>query len=210
MNDLENKGLHWDSFYSSDKLAPPVVPSQFAAFAASEFAGYGALVEFGCGNGRDSEFFGSLGLNVLATDASFQAIEACQSKSRHSNVTYRCLQAGDAADTLRSFVAEHGKIAVYGRFFLHAITPEEQANLFAAFAQALPAETALAFEYRTTGDADAEKAFGTHYRRFIDHAAFVGELAGSGYEVSYEIEGYGYAKYKTEDACVGRVVLRRL
>ena len=56
-------------------------------------------------------------------------------------------------------------------------------------------------------DAEQEKVFGDgHYRRYLDHRATLAGIEAAGFSVLYEIEGHGLAKYRDEDAKVGRCV----
>ena len=60
-------------------------------------------------------------------------------------------------------------------------------------------------------DAQGDKRFGSHYRRFINIDRFVEKAtAGRRFECFYRVEGQGMAKYLEEDPFVGRVFLRRL
>lgn len=206
-SEIEN---YWNRFYSSSNIQASRIPSQFASFAASEFSNTSKLIELGCGNGRDSEFFGHLGFKVLAIDGAEAAIDYCQNQSQNHQVTYRLLKINQIGDLLSELAGSLEPFFIYGRFFLHAITLEEQNNMFEAFARKLPSGTTLAFEYRSMGDINDDKYFGDHYRRFIDHKTLIADLRNSCFEVIYEIEGKGYARYKSEDAFVGRLLLRRV
>jgi SAM-dependent methyltransferase len=166
------KSSYWDTFYGSKKKGAPAYPSQFAAFAINELMDVDGVIEFGCGNGRDSEFFAAYGFDLLGLDASGEAIELCRSKSIHEHANYMQCQAAAAHDHIKAFLKGKRKIAVYARFFLHAID-ENEANAFLDLLGALlPAQSQVLFEYRTVDDAEQEKTFGfDHYRRFLDHAA---------------------------------------
>lgn len=210
-----NASAYWDAFYADRKPGrhAPRYPSQFAAFAVNELQGIDTLVEFGCGNGRDSEFFASYGLDVLAMDGSATAIEGCRRSSRNRNIAYRCADISEATPCLADFVTRHGQekaTAVYARFFLHAITAAEQMDFLDMLAEQLPDASLALFEYRTTGDKAERKEFGTHYRRFVEHTVLLDALSARGFAIEYEIESRGLAKYRNEDAMVGRCVARKL
>jgi tellurite methyltransferase len=212
---VSSKAAYWDAFYSERKGCSkvPRYPSQFAAFAVNEMGGTTAIIEFGCGNGRDSEFFAHYGLNVLAIDASQEAIELCQSNSESSKSTYVNQNVSDAGAKVAAFICSLGEnpsVAVYARFFLHAITDEEQQNFFDMLARELPFGAHVFLEYRTVEDEAERKEFGIHYRRFLTHSQLLALLTERGFETIYEIESRGLAKYKQEDAMVGRCVARKL
>ncbi|MCO5118480.1 MAG: class I SAM-dependent methyltransferase [Burkholderiaceae bacterium] len=205
---------HWDEFYAGRKTGKhaPRYPSQFAAFAVNELIGIDTLIEFGCGNGRDSEFFGSYGLDVLAMDASAAAIEACKNGGASPQIEYRQVNVSEARPHVADFLKARNQrlpVAVYARFFLHAITPEEQSEFLDMLSQLLPRDSIALFEYRTVGDESDRKEFGKHYRRFLDHSGLLDSLVSRGFVVEYEIENRGLAKYRNEDAMVGRCVARK-
>jgi tellurite methyltransferase len=196
---------HWQQFYRKSVAARLRIPSQFAVFVASEFPHLTSLIEYGCGTGRDTEFFADLGFKVLAFDSCPSAIEMCK-EHRQTSAEYVCCDAASSLDQALSFVGASDKLLVYARFFLHAITLETQQQCLSALAASLPAGSAIALEYRTTQDEQLNKAFGSHYRRYIDHDVFQQYMQQLGFALYYEVTGFGMAKYRAEDAHVGRYV----
>lgn len=196
---------YWTAFYRRSKTGAPVYPSQFAAFAINEFRDVDAVVEFGCGNGRDSHFFATNGFRLLALDASPEAIRLCRSRNSFEHADYRHCRASAAGPELAGFLPGKARVAVYARFFLHAIDATEQHEFLRLLSGSLPAGSLLFLEYRTVDDADQDKEFGTdHYRRYLRHAETLAAVIAAGFAIVYEIEGCGLAKYKSEDARVGR------
>jgi hypothetical protein len=45
-----------------------------------------------------------------------------------------------------------------------------------------------------------------HFRRFVTPAAFQASALGRGFDVEYAVEGFGFAKYKQDDAYVARTL----
>lgn len=197
---------YWNGFYSRQDTSVPQLPSQFSVFSAGEFIGVDAVVEFGCGNGRDSEFFALNGFQVLAFDASSEAIALCQQRTKSPHVRYLMSNAEGSADYLQSFLHGKRRVAVYARFFLHAIDAEVQQAFFDMLENSLSPGSLVFLEYRTKEDESGEKKFGQHYRRYIDHEALIETLRGMGFSIAYQIQGRGFAKYRDEDALVGRCV----
>lgn len=197
---------YWDSFYSRQDALLPSLPSQFAVFSASDFIGVDGVVEFGCGNGRDSEFLGLNGFPVLALDGSSEAIELCRERSKSPQVRYENRTVDASAQALEDFLVGKQRVAVYARFFLHAIDASTESAFLQLLSAVLPVGSLVYLEYRTTEDALVEKKFGQHYRRFIDHAQLLGNLTALGFSVAYQVQGRGFAKYRDEDALVGRCV----
>jgi cyclopropane fatty-acyl-phospholipid synthase-like methyltransferase len=71
-----DRRAYWDAYYATEGRGS-IIPSQFAAFVASEYLAGHQVVEFGCGNGRDALFFAGLGSKVLGVDGSASAIAFC-------------------------------------------------------------------------------------------------------------------------------------
>lgn len=202
---------YWNSFYAGKNLSFLALPSQFATFALGEIltGDWGGdridgVIEFGCGNGRDSHFFSSYGLEVLAIDASVEAIEICQARNQYVNASFLSRRATESGPDIEAFLVGKKKIAVYARFFMHAINDEDQQEFLRILGRNLPEGCPLFFEYRTLADAEQEKIFGDHYRRYLDHEKTLLSIEDAGFSVIYEVEGRGLAKYKDEDAKVGR------
>ena len=72
--DVTKEKGYWNTFYS--KASIPAVPSQFCVLVSTELSRSTPIVEFGCGNARDSLYFISQGFTVLASDLSKEAIES--------------------------------------------------------------------------------------------------------------------------------------
>ncbi|WP_272816006.1 MULTISPECIES: hypothetical protein [unclassified Shinella] len=67
----------------------------------------------------------------------------------------------------------------------------------------------LAIEFRTDRDAQQTKVTDSHYRRFIPPLDFLSRAAKFGFSPAYFTEGFGYAKYRNDDAHIARVLMRR-
>nr|MCB7501078.1 class I SAM-dependent methyltransferase [Enterobacter roggenkampii] len=183
-------------------------PSQFAALVASELDATKGILEIGCGNGRDAIFFSSRGHPVKAIDASEIAIEKNRSATK-GNPLIKFIHL-DARD-VRQLISEYkDKInIIYSRFFLHSITDDIQEEIISSISSESTVGTRIFFEYRTTKDEKAEKIFGQHFRRYIDHDHLVRSMSAAGLEVVYETSGNGMAYYKGEDPHVGRIIAQK-
>jgi len=80
----DNNIKYWNNFYSNSGSV--LCPSQFAAYVLNEFSPTKKIIDIGCGNGRDSLFFASHGLNVLGIDGSLSAISSCQKIAQHMSL----------------------------------------------------------------------------------------------------------------------------
>ena len=204
---------YWASFYAAKSKGGRLMPpSQFAAFVAQEIEPECALYDIGCGNGRDSIFFAEMGFKVVSLDASEAAISVARQKAGERGLdNIQFLTENVKGPALSTSIRQlGGKTAcVYSRFFLHAITEDEQSAFFDALAETLLSGHRIAFEYRTTADQALEKDAPPHYRRYQDAAAVNAQLADRGFTQLYAIEGQGYAKYKAEDAIVARCLFEK-
>ena len=217
MNAANERLDYWDGYY--ERRPTVSIPSQFAVFVCDYLQPGQNVIEFGCGDGRDSLFFASQGYRVLGVDASAEAISLSrdQRERRHGAAAeFRQLRVrGDwsasavtgVAAELRELLDPCQPTAVYARFFLHAITDEEEVA-FLRLVKELLSGGLCAVEFRTRRDSSLKKETSAHYRRYIDPLCFHAEAAASGLEPVYFVEGFGYAKRKGDDAHVARFVLR--
>lgn len=209
--DQTDQRTYWNRFYGRSGQAGAIWPSQFAAFVLGEIDRQGDLIDIGCGTGRDAQFFASHGLNVVGVDASESAVAICRSIQRDLSVkNLNFVHASVDDPDLLSQVSQHrsgGTLTVYARFFLHAIT-EEQQEKFLTFAEAICQHGGnLAAEFRTVRDAAHEKVTPAHYRRFIEPITFLEKSRQHGFRTDYFVEGFGFAKYGADDAHVARCIL---
>jgi SAM-dependent methyltransferase len=215
MTEAGHGGGYWDSYYRQQGV--PELPSQFALFVANEvmtgeLAAPAAVLDIGCGNGRDTLFFARLGFAIGALDRSEAAIALCGERLQR--------ELGPAAAAARLHVgladedgievlaaAFEGPLLLYSRFFFHAIDDAAEALVIESAAAILKARGgALAVEYRTTADAAATKVTPGHYRRFIDPDAFAARVLAAGLGVQWRAEGRGMAKYRADDAHIARLI----
>ena len=206
----EQRSDYWDDYYSARASTRRAIPSQFATFIAGELDRPHRVIELGCGSGRDSIFFASYGHDVTGVDASEAAVAAC---------TALAAALGEAATFVQSTIDDPtlpdrlggspGPHLVYARFFVHAITDGEE-EVFLDLASGLTAPgDLLAVEYRTVRDQVGAKETEAHYRRFVMPSNFEARALQRGFEVAYAVEGFGFAKWRHDDAYVARTLLRR-
>ena len=207
----------WESFYRSTDV--PTRPSQFAAFCLGELDA-GAIVDAGCGNGRDSLFFASQGIRTIGVDSSASAIAGCVERAGAREYD---LPGVERVGFLRADVTDPGfaatllerELAVaalpllfYARFLLHSLSEAEEAGLLDSAGTLLASgQGILALEFRTVRDEGRAKETPGHYRRYIDPVEFISRAILRGFRVRYFVEGFGYAKYGRDDAHVARLLL---
>ena len=197
---------YWDSFYSSKTASQLDAPSQFAVFVNGEIDARVPIVDIGCGTGRDALFFASRGKEVLGVDGSGQAVELCTSKAvalgyGHAQFLHADINAPDTEERLLGQLSGHA--ALYARFFVHAITDSAEDRLFTLAKQVI-GDSVLAVEFRTARDSHQAKVTPTHFRRFVNPFDFINRAASHDLMVEYFVEGFGFAKFKDDDAHVAK------
>lgn len=200
---------YWNKFYSGTFALD--IPSQFCAMFCQEAERGRKVLEFGCGNGRDSRVIASHGFRVLGVDSSDSAITYCADKAGDNlgkSLQYLCSDVAQLdLEAVRSFVQDDS-FYIYSRFFQHSITEEEQEKMFAMIDSISAGGVTAYFEFRNDKDQDAFKLFGDHYRRFQSAEFFATMLERHGFKVSYSESGKGYAKYFDEDPHVTRIIAK--
>lgn len=215
--DVTKEKSYWNSFYAKFDQQ---VPSQFCVLTAVEVDRNRPIVEFGCGNGRDSIYLASQGFTVSACDLSKEAIEHNLSTLKTHKVSSDSLEFSVVDATNREQVQQildHARsrggtnnITVYSRFFLHSIDKDQEDLFLDALCTALAVGDTLYFEFRSKMDEALPKEHGKdHYRRYIDTPALLRRLEDRKCSIFYDVTGRGMAKYKNEDPIVSRIMARK-
>ncbi len=212
-----DRSRYWNGYYSECNL--PSIPSQFAVFVLNENPSAETIIDIGCGTGRDSLFFSRQGLFCIGVDGSESAIEHCSLTASSNAISNAEFLRGDLNDARLiediNRILDHkkieGPVVIYARFLVHAITDDEEKSLI-DLADSLLRDRggSVALEFRTERDKLQPKVTGTHFRRYVDPVHFFTRAQKNGFEVDYFVEGFGFAKYKQDDAHVARFILKRV
>lgn len=207
--DLGRKG-HWANVYAGSTVSTE--PSDYARAVSSRLSGVEKILEIGCGNGRDAEYFGSQGFEVVATDASDVAINSCLERNSVGNVKYiYSADGGINAELNYKFDI------VYCRFVIHAMPLSEELELHSNVFRLLSAKGQYHIECRSINDPMAyqgeiiseNERINGHYRRFIDKDQLLARLTQAGFGILDGVEGKGLASFGSEDPMVIRVTAIR-
>ena len=212
--DVTTEKDYWNNFYHQFNISHP---SQFCVMTSVEADRTLPIVEFGCGNARDSVYFATHGYKVYACDLSKDAINRNKEKgSSISNLDFMVVDAS-AEDQVRAAVEEArttsgaANVIIYTRFFLHSIDQTQEDKFLSALSNVLEAGDKMYFEYRCSMDEKLDKVHGKeHYRRYVDTPVMLEGMMKKGFAVEYEMTGQGMAKYKMEDPFVSRIIVRKL
>ena len=207
---------YWRAFY---KQRHSLVPSQFCALVASEIDSRATVVDWGSGNGRDTLFFAAQGHTTIAMDLSPEAVKISNREARSRGLHNRVLfLRGDLSS--RSDVESAVQIArrnitgdalvFYSRFVLHSLEEAEEDSFLFALSTCMKRNERVFFEFRTREDADRQKHYPNHFRRYLDTTMFQRKLEDNcGLSLEYSITGIGMAKYKEEDPVVTRIFAKK-
>ena len=209
---LAQRETHWNLQYGETGELPP--PTQFAAFMSQEINKTSSIIEFGCGSGRDSIFFAQQGFRVIGIDASASAVQLCRTHAERLHLgsamfINASINTAFESSCITNIIHAWGNphVVVYSRFFLHAITDEEESCFLGIASDICRNGGLLVCEFRTPRDRLLIKSTAKHYRRFVNPSAFCAKALGYSFEARYAVEGFGYAKYRNDDAYVCRLIL---
>ena len=213
---------YWNNFYAKWDIG---IPSQFCVLVATEADKSRPVVEFGCGNGRDSIYLARQGFQVFAGDLSEEAVNhntqkeagGEEDKKNTNHADFSVCDVANAKDVQaliykareQASDSGNGNLTLYNRFFLHSLDDEQERLFLTALSDATKTGDRLYMEFRCSLDADLDKLFKGHFRRYVETKQLVVLLDQLEFEVSYDITGQGMAKYKTEDPFVSRIIAER-
>lgn len=183
-----NNQKYWEERYKPNKL--PISPSSFVDWVASKIdITFKRVIDFGCGNGRDTYGLASKGAYVLGIDYAIKNDEAPRA----------AFDKCDFKDMVKTFDCNFE--IVYSRFFLHSISNEEIADLIKW--------TKFYFVAETRVEGDKPVLFTDHERNFVNEKFLIKTLEDNGFEIIKHKVGRGLAKYKNEDPLILRIIAKR-
>ncbi len=207
---------YWNEFYSKTHLHL-LEPSLFARFVYENYLKdkKGAkLVEFGCGNGRDSLYFIKNGINVVGIDDSNVTIENLSKIAMGRGNAYKSKFI--CADFTKD-LGLSGFDFCYSRFTLHAIDDSSEEALFKNAAKILKNGGLFFIEARSINDgkfglgkalSKREFILDNHYRRFIDKEILKDNLQKHNFNILKLEESDEFAPIKGENCVCIRVVAK--
>ncbi|MEL6466154.1 MAG: class I SAM-dependent methyltransferase [Pseudomonadota bacterium] len=210
---MDKTADYWDAYYADKEK--PAVPSQFASFILNEFRHKSRFVDIGCGDGRDSMFFAHFNKSVLGIDGSTSAVEMCRATAGRrdlSNASFKTLDMNNAAlceQFLEEYATGWTEAIIYARFFLHAIDEKAQDNFLKLAAALVGKDGHVCIEFRTPRDEFQTKVTSAHYRRYVDPLDLAENARAHGLSCIYSVEGFGFAKYRSDDAYVARMIMAK-
>lgn len=196
---------YWEEYYRKHPYA--FDPSDFAKYVIKYINANEHVIDLGCGNGRDTIFFKTVG--ALAT-----GIDQCENQINILKKTYENdyvkFKSGNFIDLRNDLHVDHA----YSRFTLHSIDEKSENTLITWASKCVNKY----FFIETRSDKDSLNGVKTdHYRRFINMNALLSKLIAHGFEIEYAEISRNYSKYKSiynvdyneENPMLIRVVARK-
>lgn len=172
---MKNKE-YWKNFY---KKTLTLEPSSFAKAVLPYIKGN--LVDLGCGNYRDTNYFLFNKIDAIGIDEVYGPV-----------------------DKVENYIKEfRSPKNVYARFFWHSIPRETQLAILKW------TKHYIFIEARTTEDKRKPKVFGKHERYFVDVKQLVKDLKDAGFQIVKLEEGTGFSKFKGEDPHLVRIIAHK-
>lgn len=201
---------YWKKYYQNIVQSACKLPSQFAIFTLNELLNTynyrqanSIIIEVGCGDGTDANYFASVGYDVLAFDQTIDGVCYPETKKLKYIGINNFIEL---QSHITNLPIANRNLIIYNRFFLHAISEDEENTLLHSLDQALGDGDLFVTEFRTVADMNRIKVTDRHYRRFQLLEDMLQKLSDHNYTALYSCEGRGMAKYKTDDAVVGRII----
>ena len=211
MNNFYNNRF-WNNYYKKNYRKKNSTFSKFCFDNFIKFNNYKKknLIDIGCGNGADSNFFYKKKLNVYALDESKVAIT-------NNLFLYKNKINFILASIFNKFNLKIKFSYIYLRFFLHTIRPNQEKKLFKIIKRLGEKGSLIFFEFRTDKDPLMKQGdfikgnitFTDHYRRFINLKKLKLFLQkDKKIKILYMIEKKGLSRYRSDNPVLARLILR--
>lgn len=200
---------YWEQYYREEMLSGE---SSFCRFIKGKTDPSSVIVDVGCGSGRDTISFSESGYKAIGIDRSQQAIQNNVERGKRGDIKFMCTdicQKDKFKNILKSIKAKNSNVSltIYGRFFLHSITLENQNDFLEVIDETLSNNDLLCLEFRTIEDRELSKVYNNHYRRYIDLNKLLLELKEKyRFEIYYSFQGRNLSIFKGENPYLGRII----
>jgi SAM-dependent methyltransferase len=200
---------YWDDTYTLRPDSTPREPAPFARWVA-ERQPAGALLEVGCGSGRDAAHLAERGFTVLATDYALPGLRLARERALQAgleDITFEQLNLYDLRHVLvkgalaaRTAAPE----AVYARNVVDAVSPPARRNLVRLARTVLQGRGGrLYLEYHTERP---RAGLGGTFWEYAAPGEMVAELEAAGFEVEHLEEAPGLEQEPRDPARACRLV----
>ena len=183
--DLKKLTDYWDSYYASKTDLLP--NSNFSEFVLNYIQKNQTLIDIGCGDGRDSVYFGAKNILTTGVDVSSNAIKN-NKRLEHRYLKFKILNIERIQDYQKEY--DHA----YCRFLFHAIDEQIENKLLQWLKDNISKKIFVETRIKDSTIADIEQ---THYRRYFSESSFVKKINDIGLNITYSKISKDFSKYKT-------------
>ena len=200
--------MYWEKFYKKVRKKR-LSRSKFADFVLKKINKNYTLIDFGCGDGRDSFYFAKYIKKTIGIE-SFRYVIKENNLTKNKNIQFLNynVQNKNLYLKLKKIISPESKNNVYARFFLHTLNNKQIRNFLLIAKKIIKRNGSIFIEYRTEKDKKNQKIFKNHYRNFINPKNLENTLHKLNLKSVFFKEGKGMAKYKNEDAYVARHIIK--
>lgn len=194
---------YWNDFYNNTSNAIDR-PSEFAIFVEKILSGKcNQILDIGCGNLRDTQFFKLLGYDVIGIDQADVSNIADDHNIKFFQVDVNQINFSNIE---KKFIAQDGCYIAYARFFLHAIKDEVSDKLIKKIIKNIKIK-AICLEFRTEDDVHLPKTFSNH-KRYFKNLKHVSDIIKSEnrFKEIVSIESRGLSIFQNEDPMIARLI----
>lgn len=208
----KNNINYWDSYYSTkeNNLVWSKEPSSFVKFVDPNLSKHQTILDVGCGNCRDSDFFQINGHTVTLIDGSKESLNYCNKnfeEKYHLNIenTYEVI----------NFIKNHKKTydIIYSRFFLHSISEIGQLNFFLISNKLIKNDGSIYIELRVKNHTNDNMEYfentDDHYRRIQQIDNLLCHINLFNFSISSVDIGTNMAQYLKENPHISRLILKK-
>lgn len=200
--------MYWEKFYKKIRKKR-LAQSKFANFVLKRVKKNYTLIDFGCGDGRDTFYFSKYIQQTIGIDSCSYIIEENNlNKNKKIQFLNYNIQNKLLYSRLNRIISQKNKKIVYARFFLHALNNKQIKDFFLISKKLIKKNGIIFVEYRTEKDKKNKKIFKNHFRNYINPKELESILEKLNLKSIFFKEGKGMAKYKNEDAYVARHIIR--
>lgn len=179
---MNTNKLYWKNFYQNVHIN---APSSFAQWTSKIIPKNKNIIDLGCGNGRDTYYFGMLGFSIIGIDEAFKPKNKYNARFIQSNIT-------------NLFYTKCQYEIVYSRFFIHSIDDITITNLLKW------TKNLFIAEFREAKDKPI--LYPNHYRNLINGNIFLQKMIKNKFDILYYIKSENLAPYKSENPIIIRII----
>jgi len=200
----------WNKFYKKPLTKNP---SNFAEFLFKKNkVKKPLLIDFGCGNARDTFYFLSKNFSCFGIDTSKEII------SKNNRLVKGIFFKTNCCKKNFSFKGNKKFDYIYARFFIHAISLKDEICFFNNIKKLCDKKTKIFLEFRTPLDPLYKKGkvlskyerITDHYRRFIDPNLFLDNCKKYGFKKVYLKTSFNFAKFRNQKPHICRLILSKI